>query len=404
MSEHATDPSDNVGRTRVTRRSLLAGVGIGAATVAVAAVGVGSYRVYDNGVLNSGSGAPYDPWRSWQQDSGPLGLVAAAILAANPHNSQSWIFTVSATRIDLYADLGRRTGALDPYGREQTIGLGCALENLLLAAQARGYDPVPTVMPTGTDSTHIASVALVPGSAPSASHLYDAIGDRHSNRGPYSSQTVEQEVLDRLAAQTNGLSGVGLRWFTSTTERAAMAALLVDAAVAVTTDETQSRDAFAWFRNNRADFVAHPDGLTLDGQGLSPVILTMAKLLPASDRIAGDAFWVDQTRTVHTATAAAYGVITVTDPADPAIRLTGGRLLERIHLAATAEGLALQHMNQVTERIDREQSLGAVATFTPRMASVLDRPGLQVLSTFRVGHALRPAKLSPRRPVSAVTR
>ena len=48
----------------------------------------------------------------------------------------------------------------------------------------------------------------------------------------------------------------------------------------------------------------------------------------------------NQTRDVHTKTAAAYGVITVADPHDPAIQLIGGRLLQRIHLGATHRGLA----------------------------------------------------------------
>jgi hypothetical protein len=47
-----------------------------------------------------------------------------------------------------------------------------------------------------------------------------------------------------------------------------------------------------------------------------------------------------------------------------------GRLLQRVHLAATANGLALQHMNQITERVDREASLGKPATFAPRLDAV----------------------------------
>lgn len=403
--ERATDLQAEDTDGTVTRRSLLRGAGLGAAAVVVAAVGVGSYRVYDNGVLDSGYGAPYDPWRSWQDDHGPLGMVAAAILAANPHNSQSWSFAVTPTQIDVYADLGRRTGALDPFGREQQIGLGCALENLLLAAQASGYQPTTTLLPTSADPTHVAAVALARASTSALSApLHGAIGDRHSNRGPYTSQPVEAALLAALEDQVRGLPDLGIRWFTTAPDLAAMGAMLVDAAVAVTNDEQQSRDAFAWFRNDRADIDNHRDGLTLDGQGLSPVVLSLGKILPASDRSAGDAFWVDQTRTVHTATAAAYGVVTVADPADPRARLTGGRLLQRIHLAATTHGLALQHMNQVTERIDRELSLGSPATFAPRMASVLDRTGQQALSTFRVGYPVRAARLSPRRAVSAVTR
>jgi hypothetical protein len=43
-------------------------------------------------------------------------------------------------------------------------------------------------------------------------------------------------------------------------------------------------------------------------------------------------FRVDWTRDTHTGTAAVYGIVAVPDAGDNAQRLTGGRLLERIHL------------------------------------------------------------------------
>jgi hypothetical protein len=259
------------------------------------------------------------------------------------------------------------------------------------------------LLPQQSDPTHAASITLTPATvSPAAS--YDAIGLRHSNRGPYTTQTVTTESLATLSSQTDGLPGVSVRWFTSASEMAVMSSMLIDAAGAVVGDDQQSRDAFAWFRNDRADIDAYRDGLTLDGQGLAPLMLSLAKLAPASTREAGDAFWLDQTLTVHTRTAAAYGVITVADVTAADQRLTGGRLLQRIHLAATSEGIALQHMNQVTERIDRELALGATATFGPRLHALLATSGESVLSTFRVGYPAREALLSPRRPVSAVTR
>jgi hypothetical protein len=178
--------------------------------------------------------------------------------------------------------------------------------------------------------------------------------------------------------------------------------LLVDAAQAVIADEQQSRDGFAWFRSNNDAIQTHRDGLTLDAQGLSPLILGAAKLLPASTRAAGDTFWVDQTRTVHTATAAAYGVLTAASPDDRATQLRAGRLLQRIQLTATAQGVALQHMNQITERIDAERVAGASATFQPRFAELLP-PGQHPLVAFRTGYPVRDARPSPRRAVAVVT-
>ena len=55
-------------------------------------------------------------------------------------------------------------------------------------------------------------------------------------------------------------------------------------------------------------------------------------------------------------------------------------------------------------RIDREQTIGARATFAPRYAELLARSGGQPLATFRIGEPERTAGLSPRRPVKVVTR
>jgi hypothetical protein len=96
--------------------------------VLVAVTGGVGYRAYDEGVFQVGQGAAYDAWRSWDQHSGAMALVAAAILAANPHNTQAWIFRVSPQRIDLFADHARNIGEVDPFRREMDVGLGTALE------------------------------------------------------------------------------------------------------------------------------------------------------------------------------------------------------------------------------------------------------------------------------------
>jgi hypothetical protein len=391
-----------ISRRPISRRDLLKGLAVGGASVAVVGTGAASYRVFDSQALSPGEGSAYDAWGRWREP-GPLGMVGAAILAANPHNAQSWRFQVSDTSIDLFADTSRGTGTLDALRREMHVGLGCAVENLVLAGQARGLSTDLTLLPDA-DPTHVAHLALSPGPPSATSTLYQAIGSRHSNRGPYQRRTVPGDVLTALGAQDAGLDDVGVRWLTTSTELAAMGRLMIDAARAITDDDRQSRDAFAWFRSSADAIREHKDGLTLDGQGLSPVMTSLGKLLPASSRTAGDTFWLDQTRTVHTRTAAAYGLITVPSVTDPRHRLTAGRLLQRIHLDVTHRGMALQHMNQITERIDRETVLGTPATFAPRLAGLIGSPSEQPMVAFRIGYPVRGGLRSPRRPVTAVRR
>lgn len=406
---HAARHGDRAGAPPVlvppslSRRSVLKRLGLGGATLLVAGSGAVSYRAFDNGVLEAGSGTPYDAWSQWREDPGPVGAVAVAILAANPHNTQPWQFDVRAGRVDVFADVTRGMPAVDPFAREHDVGMGCALENLVLGLQARGFATVVTLMPTSQDPTHKAEVLITDGPA-SNSPLYEAVGDRHSNRGPYRAQPVEQSVLDELADYAVDLDGVAVAWLVTETDRAALGALIVAATEEFIADPGQSRESFSWFRNSREDIETHRDGPTLDAQGLAPVVSTLAKLLPASSRTAGDTFWLGQTRTVHTATAAAYGVITLTDPDDVRTRLNGGRLLQRIHLAATAAGLGLQHMNQITERIDRERQQRRPATFAPKFQEFLDGAVRLPLVAFRLGHPVRTALASPRRALSEVTR
>jgi len=84
-----------------------------------------------------------------------------------------------------------------------------------------------------------------------ASALHDAIGNRHSNRGPYTTTGVAADVLAMLAANADGPDGVGVHWFATPSERTALGALIIDATQAIIDDEEQSKDAFAWFRNDR---------------------------------------------------------------------------------------------------------------------------------------------------------
>jgi nitroreductase len=382
-----------------SRRTLLkAGAG-----AALAGTGALAWRAWDQGVFSTGQGPAYEAWNQW--DDGPADapqrLVAAAILAANPHNTQPWRFRIAPGVIDLFADRARNIGAIDPYLREMHVGFGCALENLLLAASASGWAPQLMLFPDAGNPDHVARVALVRAPA-AASPLFAAIPERHTNRGAYLMRPLEPSVFAALDALRADLPLVSVRWLTNEPQRRTIGARIVEAAQAIVADSEQSRDSGAWFRNTWHEVQARRDGLTIDAQALPGWLRVAAKILPPVSSERADRIWLDATRDVHVATAPAFGLLLARDASDNVHRVQGGRLWQRMHLWAQTQGIAMHPLNQMPERADRERSAGLAPRFQGVLNELVGQDGWQVLMPFRLGHPTVPALRSPRRQVSEV--
>jgi hypothetical protein len=204
-----------------------------------------------------------------------------------------------------------------------------------------------------------------------------------------------------MSALARGAPGTRVRWFTSDRDRGRIGELLVAATEQMIADPDQSASDYAWFRQDWDELQRRRDGITLDAAGLPDIVASLGKLMPAQSRGATGESWLRATRERHTATAAAYGIVAVRDAADRREQLEGGRLLQRVHLWATGHGLAVHHMNQLTERADREIQLGLGRRFGDAIADLVPS-GWEALATFRLGHPTRTPRKSPRRPVEAV--
>jgi hypothetical protein len=182
-------------------------------------------------------------------------LVRFATLAANSHNTQPWKFAIKENVIEIHPDYTRRLPAVDPHDRELWISLGCALENLLLAAQATGYAP-EVAYPQSQDFIRINLTADTPQPGP----LFEAIPRRQCTRSEYDGQPVAVGDFDQL--QNLPLEpGVGLHFITNPTIMESAVEYVNQGNLAQFADKAFMDELIAWIRFNKKEAFASYDGL-----------------------------------------------------------------------------------------------------------------------------------------------
>jgi nitroreductase len=389
------------------RRSFLRGAG----TITIVVAGGAVWRVHDQGIFSVGEGPAYEPWKNWRDDSneGSLALVRAAILAASPHNTQPWLFKVTNSWIELYIDTARNVGALDPYLREEHIGMGCALENLMLAAAARAYAATLTLLPgklgpipADPKPRLLARVELAPGKR-EESELYDAIPRRHTNRSPYSPRKpIPPPFLDALSRLPAGEADVRIFLFTAEADRTKIAEISSAANSELYSDADVERGSGRWIRTKWSSVQEFRDGLTIDAFGLPPIATAVSKFMPLRMlRWLASREEKDGYRNLMLS-APLIGMIAVRDRYDQEQSVRAGRIWQRAHLLATARGLAARPCNEAVEMVDHERALGKLPRRAGLLGELIGDAAWQATFLFFMGYPKWAAPASPRRPIEKV--
>ncbi len=306
-------------------------------------------------------------------------LLRYAILAPSARNVQPWRFAVDANTVQLFADLDRGQPVSDPDGRELHISLGCALENLLVAAEHFGFRHEVTYFPEPGNAELAASIAFAPGGTPSparAGITLGAIVRRHNDNGVYRSVPLPEEVRRRLQAcrvePELRLDLTDDRLFRRWVEQFTLEADHLEFA-----DPTFREELGYWI-----------------GQGVfgMPKVLSRLGSLAVSRLDLGDPVARQDQKIVES--AALLGLVSATIDNHPA-HVQTGQLFERIWLTATAMAVSVHPMSQTM----RHPELRAA------MAELIPARGWVPQHLFRVGYSFRegePYHHTPRRPLGDV--
>ncbi len=303
-------------------------------------------------------------------------LLRYAILAPSTRNTQPWKFAVDQRAIRIYADRAFWQPVADADQRELHISLGCALENLLIAAEHFGFAYHVEYLPSPLNADLVAEVTFHTPGEPSPfrpPELFDAIPRRHTVHTEYQPFPVPREAVKRIedCCVNEGI----------------MLHITDDMDIRRMVDELTSRADALEFANPA---FREELGQTI-GRGVfgTPWLLSVIGQLAMSYLNLGRATAKKDHEVLMSAPL--LGILSATENSHTA-QMKAGQVLERIYLTASTFGINIHPMSQTLQ----------VAETKAEIAKLIPVPDMVPMQPFRIGYAVGGEHHTPRRALEEV--
>lgn len=309
------------------------------------------------------------------------GLVHYATLAANSHNAQAWRFRQTANGVVILPDMSRALPVADADHHHLYASLGCAAENLMLAAGTAGRSSALDFVPEADGRVEI---ALARGGAPDP--LFEAILSRQCTRSDFDGRAVPAADLAALEAAAR-VESAEVMLITDPARIAQVLELILTANAAQVSDPVFAAELKSWLRFNARAAIETGDGLFSATSG-NP---TLPSFL---GRFMFDRFYTvgaENDRYARQVRSSSGLAVIHSDRDNPAHWVQAGRACQRFALQSTAMGIRHAHLNQPVE----------VASTRPQLQALLGLGERRPDMVLRFGYG-PPMPRSLRRPVAAV--
>ncbi len=325
------------------------------------------------------------PWAQASAYTEPrMRALSFAILAPNPHNRQPWVAELQGEdQLLIHRNKALNLPETDPFDRQLTIGMGCFLELLRMAAAEDEYALETALFPIGEDGP-VALVRFTKGGVPDP--LFAQVFTRHTNREGYTDRPIPDAARATLAeyalvktAPQEVLALQGLTWQAMKLEMTTKRVML---------------ESVDLMRFGKAEIEANPDGISLGGPFLESLMLLgmLSRKDQADQNSASFRQGLDLVKNAMLKTPA---YVVLTSKGNTRVdQIQAGRDWVRLHLAATGLGLSMQPVSQAL------QEYPEMAAHFTQVHEMLAKPGerVQMLGRLGYGPAINP---SPRWPLEA---
>lgn len=339
-------------------------------------------------------------------DDPMLRAISWAILAPSSHNTQPWRVDLGREgQIRLHVDRSRLLPQADPIGRHILASQGAFLEllEMALAQQGIGYStrlfPEGAFAPDAIDERPVAQIELNGAGAMRADPLFTAVTARVTNKRTWDDRPLPAGAREAVLRQSDR-HGAQLRWVAEPQRRAVLAEICGEAMAVETSSRARNRELAEWFRFSREEREQKRDGISVRQNGINGIARWFVESFFLSRKGAVDpegSFAKRGTEQAREQAESAQAFVLFATATDTrADQVNAGRALLRMHLAATAAGVAVHPMNQALQDYAEMDELRARLH---REAGVREPSRIQLMA--RLGMA-EPVPHTPRRPAEAL--
>lgn len=328
----------------MSRRKTLALIGGGVILAATAGLGYIASRQPRTAHL---------PWSAaGQGEDARIRALSYALLAPNPHNIQPWLVDLSqADTVTLFVDTNKLLPHTDPYNRQITIGLGCFLELMRMAASHDGQRVTITPFPEGfddraLDTRPVARAVFEADPSVVPDPLFAHALDRRSNKEPFdTARPLPADILAQLDVAVSTQFGGTIDaqevadWRALTRE-----ALLIELETPITYKESVDL-----FRIGRNEVDANPDGIDFSGPMFEVMGATGLFSREAALDTTSQAYKAGIDAVLANADTAMGHVWLVSQGNSRPDQLATGADWLRVNLAATGAGVAFHPLSQALQ-------------------------------------------------------
>jgi molybdopterin/thiamine biosynthesis adenylyltransferase len=348
-------------------------------------------------------------------------LVAHAVLAPSAGNAQPWTWVAGEKQIDLFLD-PERSSSLDFENSGSFTALGCATENLILAAHHGGLEVQLRTFPAGPKSCHTATFRLLQaGDTKGEPHwrddLYYQIALRHTNRRIGPRQALAPEILEDLTAAVKSIPSIDVQWLITDNDLLQIGDLVGITDRLRLLSPKAHQELFSELRWTKEDVLTTGDGIDVETLDLSPsdrVGLEIIRDRRALDRIRswGKGGKLERWGRRSIDASSAVGLI-VAPSSRPLDFFNGGRAFQRFWLEATRRALFVHPIATLPyymARLKRSRGEGLDGEMIRELARIRPRweqlfpnpPSAGEVMLFRLWAGVEIESRSVRRPLDDV--